>query len=188
MLRLYHAGYEVIEKPDVHYGRKNADFGQGFYTTDSEEFAHRWARQSEGKDVIINHYELDEAGLKVKEFERDSEWFRYIFSNRRSMPDAYSEYDLIIGPIANDTIYETFGIITSGFLSDDVAMKLLLVGPCARQIVLKSEKAADSLRFTGSEILAKEKLEEALREHQQENEAYQTEFARVMEELEGEGN
>lgn len=24
---LYHASYVVIEKPDIHFGRKNADFG-----------------------------------------------------------------------------------------------------------------------------------------------------------------
>ena len=184
MLRLFHAGYEVIEKPDVHYGRKNADFGQGFYTTDSEDFACRWARESKDFDIIINHYELNESDLKIKEFQRDSEWFKYIFSNRRMMPDAYSEYDLIIGPIANDTIYETFGIITSCFLSDEEAMKLLLVGPCAKQIVLKSEKAAENLRFTGNEILAREKIQEALQKHKEESEVYQTEFARVMEELE----
>ena len=26
-LTLYHTGYYVIEEPDIHHGRKNADFG-----------------------------------------------------------------------------------------------------------------------------------------------------------------
>lgn len=36
---------------------------------------------------------------------------------------------MIVGPIANDTIFDTFGIITSGFLSAEQAIKLLLIGP-----------------------------------------------------------
>ena len=40
MLRLYHAGFQVIPSPDVRYGRKNADFGQGFYLTAEKAAAH----------------------------------------------------------------------------------------------------------------------------------------------------
>ena len=42
-MKLYHTGTLVIHEPDVHYGRKNADFGQGFYLTPDREFACRWA-------------------------------------------------------------------------------------------------------------------------------------------------
>lgn len=45
---------------------------------------------------------------------------------------------MIAGPIANDTIFDTFGIITSGFLSADQAIKLLLIGPQYEQIVIKT--------------------------------------------------
>ena len=43
-MRLYHTGYEEIREPDIHHGRKNADFGQGFYMTANEEFACRSPR------------------------------------------------------------------------------------------------------------------------------------------------
>ena len=39
ILHLFHTGYAEIREPDIHYGRKNADFGQGFYLSDSDEFA-----------------------------------------------------------------------------------------------------------------------------------------------------
>ena len=184
MMHLYHAGYDVIEKPDVHHGRKNADFGQGFYTTDDQEFASRWVREKTGADIIINQYALDDSDLKVKKLERNKEWFEYIFANRRVRPDVYADYDLIIGPIANDTIYETFGIITSGFLSDQEAMKLLMVGGSSQQIVLKSQKAADNLKFVSSEILSKEKILSCKQQHLEENEKFQEEFAKAMQEIE----
>lgn len=185
MITLYHAGYSVIEHPDVHYGRKNADFGQGFYTSDNKDFSERWVRERSGYNIVINSYVLDDINLKVKRFRRNSEWFNYIFSNRRSKEDILAEYDLIIGPIANDTIYETFGLITSGFLSDDEAMKLLMVGECSDQIVLKTRKATEHLRFISSEILTKEKIDAARKEHEIENERFQSEFAQAMKSLEG---
>ena len=183
MIKVFHAGYEEIKAPDVHWGRKNADFGQGFYTTDSLDFACGWVREKKGADIIINSYELDESGLKIKRFERDPEWFRYVYSNRRSMPDELSEYDVIIGPVANDTIFNTMGIMTSGFLSDDEAMRLLCIGPCFYQITLKTVVAADRLTFISSEVLPKEAIEEGKRDFSINEERYMNEFARVMEEM-----
>lgn len=55
---LYHTDYLEIRQPDVHYGRKNADFGQGFYLTADQAFARRWARERKGEPVILNRYEL----------------------------------------------------------------------------------------------------------------------------------
>ena len=50
----------------------------------------------------------------IKRLKRDEEWFEFIYNNRRNN-DTMPQYDLIIGPIANDTIYDTLGITTSGF-------------------------------------------------------------------------
>ena len=181
MIRLFHAGYKEIISPDVHFGRINADFGQGFYTTDDKEFAYSWVREQPGAEIIINHYELDESSLKIKRFDRNSEWFKYIFDNRRAKPDIFAEYDLIIGPIANDTIYDTMGIITSGIITDDVAMKLLMIGPCSKQIVLKSRKAADNLKFVMSEVLSADQIRGAVERHHVDEDKFQEEFARVLE-------
>lgn len=49
---LYHTGFAVIEHPELRFGRKNADFGQGFYLTADADFAHRWARERKGQNTI----------------------------------------------------------------------------------------------------------------------------------------
>ena len=183
MITLFHASYSVIEKPDIHYGRKNADFGQGFYTSDKYEFAGRWVVEKKDADIIINKYELDESSLKIKHFERSKEWFEYIFNNRRGKADYLSEYDLIIGPIANDTIHDTLGVITSGFLSDDEAMKLLMVGDSYDQIVLKSQKASDNLKFISHDVLTTEQIREFKKLSDLDNEKYMEVFAKTMESL-----
>ncbi len=184
MLQLFHAGYDEIKVPDIHRGRKNADFGQGFYLSDNYEFASRWVRKKSGAEIIVNSYELDETGLKIKTFERDDEWFRYVFSNRRSMSDDLADMDIIIGPIANDTIYNTLGIMTSGFLSDDEAVELLCVGPLYKQIVIKSQVAADRLTFRAAEKLPDDVVLKNREIIAAEEEEYMKSLAEVMEKFE----
>ena len=153
IMHLYHAGFAVIESPDIHFGRVNADFGQGFYLSDSRAFAMRWARERKGQTTYLNEYALDVTDLKIKHFARDEEWFHYIYRNRNGYKDAYPAYDVIIGPIANDTMYDIWGITTSGLLSRQQALEILTIGPCYEQIVIKTKTAAAHLRFMGASAL-----------------------------------
>lgn len=142
---LYHTSDREIRNPDIHHGRKNADFGWGFYLTPDKDFTYRWA----GENAMVNEYELDVYGLVIHRFDRDTDWFRYIYNNRRLQDNI--EADVIIGPIANDTIFDTLGIIGSGFLKPEDAIKLLMIGPEYTQVAIKTEKAANQLRWIGSE-------------------------------------
>lgn len=146
-MTLYHTSNVEIRCPDIYYGRKNADFGQGFYLTPDQEFSYRWA----SKDAVINVYELELEGLDVHYLSRNREWFDYIFNNRRGKDGLSS--DLVIGPIANDTIYDTFGIITSGLLEPSAALRLLQIGKEYIQVAVKSERALSNLSWVTSEAL-----------------------------------
>lgn len=179
---LYHTGFQVIKTPDVHHGRKNADFGQGFYLTADAAFSRRWAKERVGLQTVVNSYELDTEGLTVCQFTRSREWFEYIFANRSGKPDRIGA-DVIIGPIANDTIYDTFGIITSGFLKEEDALQLLLIGPEYHQVALKTEKAAEQLKWLSSEILTPEELVKYRMIVSAEEAAYQERFAAEMEKI-----
>ena len=181
-MHLYHAGYETIKSPDIHHGRRNADFGQGFYLTEDEEFARRWAGGRKDAKVIVNKYDLDTEGLIVKTFDRDESWFDYIFANRNLKPDNLTA-DVIIGPIANDTIFNTLGITTSGLLSPEDSMKLLTIGPKYRQITLKTEKAASKLQWTGSYELTDEETAGYKAKLAAEERRYQAELAKVANNL-----
>ena len=172
-MKLYHTSNVAIRDPDIHRGRINADFGQGFYLTPDLEFTYRWA----GEDSIINEYELVEEGLYIHRFVRDEEWFDYIFRNRRAIDEL--EADVIIGPIANDTIFDTFGIISSGYLKPKDAMKLLMVGPEYTQVVVKSNKAADKLKWIKSEKCRG--MDAGLRKAEQKE--YAVIFADVMQQI-----
>ena len=170
---LYHTGEREIKDPDIHYGRKNADFGWGFYLTPDKDFTYRWAKEN----AVVNKYELNESGLDIHTFLRDESWFSYIFDNRR-LRDGLTA-DVVIGPIANDTIFDTLGILSSGYLDPDIALKLLLVGPEYKQVVIKTEKAVKNLRFIGSERIEKISGQQL----KLEQDAYQEAFAKECEKV-----
>ncbi len=172
-MKLYHTGKVEIRDPDIFHGRKNADFGQGFYLSPDLEFIYRWADEN----AIVNEYELDESNLLIHRFQRDEHWFNYIFQNRRAN-DSLSA-DIIIGPIANDTIFDTLGIISSGFLKTEDAIKLLMIGPNYTQVAIKTEKAAKQLRWIRSEKITK--IDTAL--HKAEQDKYDAAFGATLQKI-----
>lgn len=173
---LYHTSDREIRKPDIHIGRKNADFGWGFYLTPDREFTYRWAREN----AVVNEYELDEAGLQIHRFSRDTDWFQYIFHNRRLQDRIFA--DVIIGPIANDTIFDTLGIISSGFLKPDNAMKLLMIGPEYTQVAVKTEKAVGQLKWRMAERIERLSGDKLKAEQDAFQEKFGAELEKIMEE------
>lgn len=177
---MYHTGFQIIQDPDVTYGRKNADFGQGFYVSSDKEFSKRWAKQRPNQSVYINQYELSLEQLSIKQLQKDEEWFQYLYQNRRGQKDIYAQYDVIIGPIANDTIFDTLGIFTSGFLSSEEVLRYLMVGPTYTQIVLKTKKATSFLQWLKADKLHEEEIHSLQEIHQKEEKEYQDELAQMM--------
>ena len=98
---LYHTGFEEIKVPDIHVGRKNADFGQGFYLSTDLDFTKRWAKIRKDRNTYINTYELDMDAVKVLSLDRDSKWYEYINNNRQYrdalliyFTDGYGDYEI----------------------------------------------------------------------------------------------
>ena len=87
----------------------------------------------------------------------------------------------MIGPIANDTIFDTLGVISSGFLSPEDAIRLLRVGPEYTQVAVKTEKAVRQLKWLRSERITKLDVEV----RRAESEAYSAAFAAAMQEILG---
>ena len=159
---LYHTGFEEIRSPDVHYGRKNADFGQGFYMSPDRSFSERWAKERKGSSTVINTYELLTDGLRIKRLDRDEEWFDCIFSNRNGKSDLLSGYDV---------------------MNREQSLQLLLVGPVYTQVVIRTEKAAEQLTWLSSEVLDHEKIMLMQQAMLREQEEYQALFAEKMEKI-----
>ena len=111
---LFHGTNADIETVDLSRSLNHKDFGKGFYLTDSRETAIRMAikktRLFGGKATLII-YEFDESALhsdlKVKVFPEKAtvEWFLFVDANRdRENQLPIHDYDIIIGPIADDGV------------------------------------------------------------------------------------
>lgn len=187
ILQLYHTGFLEIREPDVRHGRVNADFGQGFYLSPDRAFSERWAKSRRGSQTVVNAYELELDGLDVRRLSRDGAWFDYIYRNRTRLGDALIDADVIIGPIANDTIYDTWGVITSGLIPREQALALLTIGPEYRQVVIKTEKAAEALRWQSARVLDPDEIARCQATVKREEEAYQALFIETYERISRDG-
>ena len=180
IITLYHVGFQEIRQPDIHIGRSTADFGQGVYLSPDEAFSRRWARTRKGEDTWLNVYSLLTDDLAVKTLERDEAWFDYIFHNRAGYRDSLAAYDVITGPIANDILYDTWGITTSGLLKPAEALHILSAGPEYTQTVLKTEKAASHLHFMTAYILPEKEISSYREAVRQEEETYQNQISEYI--------
>ena len=125
-MKLYHGTNVDFDVIDLTKSNRYKDFGQGFYLTDirsqAEELAAKKSRLFGGYPVI-QEYEFDEsllssAELKVLKFDKPStEWAEFIFKNRNRDNNFTHDYDIVIGPIANDGVAYLLGRYEEGTLT-----------------------------------------------------------------------
>ena len=154
---LYHGSFLEIAQPNLVHSRPNVDFGRGFYVTPLYEQAAKWCGKFKrrGKDGIISKYEYDEsreAELKVLKFDAYSEeWLDFIL-NCRSGKDM-TDYDLVLGGVANDKVFNTVELFFDGLIDKTEAINRLRYEKPNLQICFRTEKALSLLHFEGSETL-----------------------------------
>ena len=65
MITLYHGSYTSVPSPLTGVGRRELDFGPGFYVTNLREQAERWARRvcviRAADTPLLSIYEFDES-------------------------------------------------------------------------------------------------------------------------------
>ena len=152
---LYHGSFQEVSNPDLEHSRPNVDFGRGFYTTPIYDQAIKWSEKfkNRGWSGIISSYTIDEHYfeiLKVLSFETYSEeWLDFIL-NCRSGKDV-SDYDIVIGGVANDKVFNTVELYFDGLIDKNEALKRLRYEEPNLQICFRSMEALSRLHFEGSE-------------------------------------
>lgn len=151
---LYHGSNIEVREPKIIKSKRLLDFGTGFYLTSDYEQAKKWAvrtanRREEGIPVItvFTFDENEFERLNVLSFESaNKEWLRYISVNRTDKI-AEDSYDIVIGPVANDQAIRTVNNYLKRYFTEDIAIQLLLPQNLKDQIVFKTEKALDALKY-----------------------------------------
>lgn len=163
-MRLYHGSYVEVSTPNVMFGRKYVDFGQGFYLTRLRGQVGKWAKLLAGRKPdrvpVLNVYVLDEtairnSGFRYKVFEKyDLEWLYYVVDCRNG-GRLQRDYDMVEGGVANDNVIDTVEDFENGVITATQALGQLQFKKVNHQLCIHSQKIINAhLRFLGSEVLS----------------------------------
>jgi hypothetical protein len=120
------------------------DFYFGFYCTVMREQAVRWATRF--GDGILNIYEyVEDSSLKKLVFPKmTEEWLDFIAACRNGVPHSY---DIVEGPMADDTIYNYVQGFLDGKYSRELFWHLAKFKNPTHQISFHTERALSTLHF-----------------------------------------
>lgn len=158
---VYHGGTEIVEHPICRFGRRNLDFGQGFYMTDIRQQAIDWAMlmaDRRKKEPVLNLYRLNHdailANAHCKVFKAyDQDWLEFIVASRQGR-DIAKNFDYIEGGVANDRVVDTVNLYMLGLMDIDTALGRLSQHQPNNQMCLLNQEITDKyLTFDGTESI-----------------------------------
>ena len=147
-MAVYHGGYTPVNHPKIIIGKNTKDFGPGFYCTMIKEQAQRWAKRYNTKIVSIYEVRLN-SNLNIKNFkEMTDEWLNFIVNCRSGKKH---EYDVVIGAMANDQIYNYISDYIDGIITQEQFWVLAKFKYPTHQINFCTKEALQCLEYRGYE-------------------------------------
>jgi len=143
-MKVYHGSYIKIDKIDLSKSKPNKDFGRGFYVTKFRHHAEEWAKiigEKHGTEGFVSEFEFSENEFtksicKIKRFDAyDEDWLDFVVANRdKNNETPVHDYDIVIGPVANDKVQNTLRLYLKGKISKEKFLKMLTYHEKTHQI------------------------------------------------------
>lgn len=159
MSRVYHGSIDEVVNPEIRQPNRSLDYGSGFYTTTSYEQAKRWVeRRMKDKGVAIGYVNIYEDEKLVKNmkslfFEKPTEeWVSFVMRNRTER-NFIHDYDVVYGPVADDSVYTQFALYEGGIISLPTLIHELKTYKLVDQYLFHTEKSLLAIKFVKSEIV-----------------------------------
>ncbi len=151
-MEIYHGSYIAIPSPKIVRGEFTKDFGNGFYCTALKRQAVKWSKRYDTSIVNIYEYEpCDE--LNVLHFEKmTDEWLDFIVDCRSGKSH---DYDIVIGAMANDQIYNYVADFMNGVLTREQFWVLAKFKYPTHQINFCTPEALKCIKYKGCEEVKK---------------------------------
>lgn len=148
---VYHGSNVEVAVPRILQNGFYKDFGYGFYCTNYEKQAKRWAMTKKGESVI-NRYEYELCmDLKILSFNNmTDEWLDFVAKCRMGIEH---NYDIVEGPMADDQIWNFVEGFIDGRIPRKAFWELVKFNYPTHQIVFCTEEALKTLTFKGSDRL-----------------------------------
>lgn len=170
---LYHGSKDIIEKPIYHKGKKENDYGFGFYCTENDELSKEWACSNNESNGFSNKYSVDITNLKILDLtdKRYSilNWIAILLKNRtfdlsndisilakdyliKNFYIDVNQFDIVIGFRADDSHFS----FAKDFINNTIPVrklnKAMALDELGKQVVIISELAFNRLHFENFEI------------------------------------
>lgn len=176
LLTIYHGSKQIVETPTFGEGRKNNDFGLGFYCTESNDLAKEWAVSSL-RDGFSNRYTLDTEFLNILKLNSPDytilNWMAVLAAHRLfsiKTPVArraksylidnfgvnVNAYDLITGYRADDSYFDYAEAFLNNAITVEHLSCAMRLGKLGEQIVVKSKFAFSEIKYEGFEAAEKD--------------------------------
>lgn len=144
----YQGDNKVLDEPKIYLDGSYKDFGYGFYCTNFEKQAKRWALTKKNKHVVNVYSYTENKNLNCLIFkEMSDEWLDFVVSSRQGIRH---EYDIVEGPMADDTIWNYVDDFTCGLISRTAFWELVKFKYPTHQIVFCTEAALKCLEYDRS--------------------------------------
>ena len=153
-MKLYHGSNVMIDRVDFTKCHPFKDFGRGFYLTDNVKHARNMAFRRcmrFGGEECVSEFEFDYEravqNLKIKVFDHPSEeWASFVMANRsENISHPAHNYDIVIGPIADDSVVMSFRLFQDGYISISELVKRLEYRELSIQYFFHNEAALNYL-------------------------------------------
>ena len=170
---IYHGSKDIIERPEFGKGNRKNDYGLGFYCTENVELAKEWACSNNETNGYANQYEIDLSNYKVLDLREEKysilNWMALLLKFRTFdvnnpisvqakeyiLENFYvdvEEYDVIIGYRADDSYFSFAKDFINNTISVEQLAEAMRLGELGIQIVLKSKKAFDTVKYISYEL------------------------------------
>ncbi|MBQ2716342.1 MAG: DUF3990 domain-containing protein [Clostridia bacterium] len=156
---VYHGSDTIVDRPVIISAKRPLDFGGGFYVTTNKAQAEAWAvkvaYRNARKEKSINIYDFDletaKGTLKILVFQAaDEKWLDFICANRQMRYT--DDYDIAIGPVADDKVYRVVVEYENGDIDKETALKNLKTEKLCDQILFHTERSLSFLKYIGTEV------------------------------------
>ncbi len=150
-MEIYHGSREIVEFPEIRKTRYTKDFSWGFYCTKSYEQACRWAERRHENGIINVYSYTENKVLNVLAFEKmTDEWLDFVAECRAGK---VHNYDIVEGPMADDTIWNFVNDYLDGNISREVFWDYARFKHPTHQISFHTLRALECLKFERSEAV-----------------------------------
>lgn len=147
----------VVRSPRIVSPDRKLDFGTGFYLTPSYQHAEKCAQVATTRcktgNATVTVFDFDESALKVLRVlifdSEDRDWLRYSLRNRNAENMVDDDYDIVIGPIADNQTMPVIIAFFTGIYNEDEAMKRLSSQNFKDCYVFRTKTALKYLKFNG---------------------------------------